>query len=141
MVNNENCEFYTMDAIDLKFPNNYFDKVLCLQNGISAFKVNPIELIEESIRVTKKGGTILFSTYSEKFWKDRLEWFQIQSDQNLIGEIDYELTKNGIIICKDGFKAITYSEKELLELASNFNVQISIIEIDNSSLFCKMTLN
>ncbi len=139
--NKEKCEFYTMDAIDLKFPDNYFDIVICIQNGISAFKVNPIKLMKESIRVTGKGGIALFSTYSNKFWKDRLEWFQIQSDQNLIGEIDYELTANGVITCKDGFKAITYSKQELSEFATNFNVQATIYEIDNSSVFCKMKVN
>ncbi len=139
--NEENCEFYVMDAIDLKFSDNYFDTVICIQNGISAFKVDPLKLFEESIRVTRKGGTVLFSSYSEKFWKNRLEWFQIQSEYNLIGEIDYDLTKNGIIICKDGFKAITYSKQEFYKLASNFNVKTSIYEIDNSSIFCKMQVN
>ena len=140
-ANKKNCEFYVMDAIDLKFSDNYFDTVICIQNGISAFKVDPLKLFKESIRVTRKGGTVLFSSYSEKFWKDRLEWFRIQSEYDLIGKIDYNLTGNGIIICKDGFKAITYSKQEFYELASNFNVRTSIYEIDNSSIFCKMKVN
>jgi len=94
--------------------------------------------MKESIRVTRKGGTVLFSTYSEKFWDNRLEWFQIQAEQRLIGEIDYGLTTKGVIICKDGFKAITYSEQKLLKLASDLSVQTTIHEIDNSSVFCKM---
>lgn len=136
--NKENSEFYSMNAIDLKFTDNFFDTVICVQNGISAFNVDPRKLIKESIRVTKKGGIVLFSTYSEKFWEKRLEWFQIQSDHRLIGEIDWKLTKNGVIVCKDGLRAITYSGEKLLELTSEFNVQASIHEIDNSSLFCKM---
>jgi 2-polyprenyl-6-hydroxyphenyl methylase/3-demethylubiquinone-9 3-methyltransferase len=134
------CELYTMDAAGLKFPDNSFDVVICVQNGISAFKLNPLQLIKESIRVARKGGILLFSSYSEKFWEYRLEWFQIQSEHGLIGEIDYESTKNGQIICKDGFKAITYSKKDFLELASNFNVHTSIYEVDESSIFCKMQI-
>ena len=130
-----------MNAIDLKFDDEYFDKVICVQNGISAFNVDPKRLLNEAIRVTKKGGTVLFSSYSEKFWEERLNWFQIQAEHGLIGEIDYNLTKNGIIICKDGFKAITYSEQDFLELASHFNVQATICEIDNSSLFCEIVIN
>lgn len=138
---NENCEFYAMDAVNLTFDDNFFDATICVQNGISAFKVNPLKLIQESIRVTRKRGVILFSSYSDKFWDDRLEWFQIQAKQGLIGEIDYNLTGNGIIICKDGFKAITYSGQEFLNLASNFNVETTLHEIDNSSIFCKMIVN
>ena len=137
----ENCEFYTMDAIDLKFADNIFDMVICVQNGISAFKVDPLRLFKESIRVTSKGGTVLFSTYSENFWDNRLKWFQIQAEHKLIGEIDYKQTKNGVIVCKDGFRAITYSEQELIEFASHFNVQITIHEIDNSCVFCEMVVN
>ncbi|NHZ85625.1 MAG: methyltransferase domain-containing protein [Planctomycetia bacterium] len=139
--NNENCEFYTMDAVDLKFDDNSFDTVICVQNGISAFNVNPVKLINESIRVIKKGGTVLFSSYSENFWDHRLKWFQIQAEHGLIGEIDYSLTKNGVIVCKDGFRATTYSGKDFLELASHFNSQTTIHEIDNSSVFCEMVVN
>ena len=135
---NNKFEFYTMNAKNLDFPDNYFDTSICVQNGISAFKVDPLELIKESVRVTKKGGTILYSSYSEKFWKHRLKWFEIQSENKLIGEIDYDLTKKGEIVCKDGFIATTCSGEKFLELASKINVQAEIIEIDNSSVFCKM---
>jgi ubiquinone/menaquinone biosynthesis C-methylase UbiE len=135
---NKNCEFLAMDAADLKFDDNTFDLVFCIQNGISAFKVDPLRLLEESIRVTKKSKKILFSYYSEKFWNERLRWFQIQAENKLIGKIDYTLTKNGVIVCKDGFRATTYSAIDFLELASHFNVESSIHEIDTSSLYCEM---
>jgi len=49
-----------------------FDAVVCIQNGISAFQVDPFELVSESVRVARDHGIIFFSTYSEKFWHDRL---------------------------------------------------------------------
>ncbi len=137
----KNCNFYVMDAIDLKFTNNEFDLTICAQNGISAFKVAPDKLLKEAIRVTRKDGIILFSSYSDSFWNDRLEWFKIQSDQGLIGKIDFNKTKNGVIICHDGFKAITYTGKEFIKLASNFNLETKIYEVDNSSIFCEMIVN
>jgi 2-polyprenyl-6-hydroxyphenyl methylase/3-demethylubiquinone-9 3-methyltransferase len=136
-----NAEFYTMNALDLNFVDNYFDAVNCVQNAISAFNVDPLKLMAESIRVTRKGGSVLFSSYSEKFWNDRLKWFQIQADHGLIGEIDFNLTRNGIIVCKDGFKAITFSAEEFLKLTSHFDVQAQIYEVDNSSIFCEMIVN
>jgi ubiquinone/menaquinone biosynthesis C-methylase UbiE len=138
--NIENCTFYEMNAIDLKFNDNIFNLVICIQNGISAFGVDPKKLIKEAIRVTCQGGIILFSSYSEMFWEDRLKWFQIQAEYGLIGEIDETLTKNGIIVCKDGFRAITYSGQDFLELASDFDVKAQIHEVDNSIVFCEMVV-
>jgi len=135
-----NCLLLTMDAIDLSFRSHMFDVVVCIQNGISAFHVDKIRLIAESIRVTKANGYVIFSSYSDKFWDDRLEWFQLQSEYDLIGEIDYEKTKNGIISCKDGFTATTVGPEEFLKLTSNFHIKSKIVEVDNSSLFCEIQI-
>lgn len=135
---NKRIQFYEMNAIDLSFEDDQFDMTICVQNGISAFKVDPDKLVKEALRVTVKTGKLLFSSYSEKFWEARLKWFQIQAENGLIGEIDYDLTNNGTIICKDGFKAITYSDREFLKLASRYNVDANIYEIDGSSIFCEM---
>ncbi|MBI5021551.1 MAG: class I SAM-dependent methyltransferase [Ignavibacteriales bacterium] len=133
-----NYNLLQMDALHLGFRDNSFDVVVCIQNGISAFHIDQKELIKESIRVTKRCGLILFSTYSEKFWNHRLEWFQLQSEAGLLGEIDYEKTRNGVIVCKDGFMATTAQPEQFLSLVSGLNVEAEIVEVDESSLFCEM---
>jgi len=133
-----NCRLLNMDAIQLGFHNRIFDLVVCIQNGISAFHVNHRDLIRESIRVTKHGGSVLFSTYSNKFWKHRLEWFQLQSDAGLLGEYDREKTRDGVIVCKDGFTAITVQPEQFLSLTEEFDVDAKVIEVDESSLFCEI---
>jgi 2-polyprenyl-6-hydroxyphenyl methylase/3-demethylubiquinone-9 3-methyltransferase len=127
-----------MDALHLAFRDNSFDVVICIQNGISAFHVDQKELIKESIRVTKHSGMILFSSYSEKFWDHRLEWFQLQSEAGLLGEIDYEKTKDGMIICIDGFTATTLKPEQFLFLVSGLDVEAKVVEVDESSAFCEM---
>ncbi len=128
-----------MDAVKLGFDDDYFDAVLCIQNGISAFHVNQTDLFRESIRVTKKGGIALFSGYSEKFWEHRLKWFQLQSEAGLLGEINYGKTKNGLIVCKDGFTANTVSPEQFIELTSNIeNISVNVTEVDESSVFCEI---
>lgn len=127
-----------MNAVDLSFCDRKFDTVICIQNGISAFKVNKQRLIEESIRVTRSGGTVLFSSYSERFWKDRLEWFRLQSEYGLIGEIDENASKDGIIICKDGFRSDTISPDEFISLTSGYGIGPIITEVDGSSIFCEI---
>ena len=136
----KSLELYEMNAIDLKFEDGEFDIVFCIQNGISAFHVDKQKLIKEAVRVTRSGGKVLFSSYSDKFWEERLEWFQLQAEHNLIGEIDYEKTGNGVIVCKDGFRVTTVFSEEFLSLCSNFNVVSEIVEEDNSSIFCVMTV-
>jgi len=129
------------NAINLPFQDNSFDVVICIQNGISAFKEDPHHLILESLRVTRPGGISLFSTYSEKFWEDRLDWFTIQAEEGLLGEIDFEKTGNGVIVCKDGFKAITFTENDFEEISSSLGLRTEISEVDESSLFCKFYVN
>jgi ubiquinone/menaquinone biosynthesis C-methylase UbiE len=135
-----NCQLLNMNALQLTFGNQSFDKVICIQNGISAFHVNQRALIKESIRVTKQGGMVIFSTYSEKFWEHRLKWFHLQAEQDLIGEIDDEKTSGGRIVCKDGFTATMVSVEQFLELTAGLKAKVQIIEVDKSSLFCEITL-
>ena len=136
----ENCVLMEMDAGKLSFPDDIFDVVLCIQNGISAFKVEPYQLLSESIRVTKPGGKVLLSTYSSKIWDERLDWFRLQAEEGLLGEIDEEKTGNGVIICKDGFKATTFTLEGFQILTATFNVKTNIVEVDGSSLFCEIKL-
>ncbi|MBC8491810.1 MAG: class I SAM-dependent methyltransferase [Candidatus Marinimicrobia bacterium] len=131
--------FYQMDAGEMGFRDNSFDIVLCLQNGISAFKVDKVRLIRECVRIAKPDGKILFSTYSEKFWNERLAWFKVQADEHLIGEIDEEATGNGKIVCKDGFSASTVSPKEFHALGNESGITGEIVEVDESSLFFVIT--
>jgi 2-polyprenyl-6-hydroxyphenyl methylase/3-demethylubiquinone-9 3-methyltransferase len=133
-----NVALLNMNATEMGFRDGAFDMVFCIQNGISAFQVEPKKLIRESIRVTRPGGKIMFSSYSENFWQYRLEWFEIQSRAGLIGEIDYSRTGNGAIVCKDGFSATTIGKEEFMDLTSDLNVRVKLGEVDRSSLFCEM---
>lgn len=129
-----NCSIQVMDAYNLDFSEE-FDIVICLQNGLSAIKGQPLQLIRQCMKVLIPGGRAYFSTYSNKFWDNRLMWFQEQADKGLLGEIDLEKTKDGVIVCKDGFVAITFSENELKKLGAESGYHYRIEEVDESSLF------
>ena len=134
--NNPRCHLLQASAEKLPFLDNSIDRVVCIQNGISAFKIDALHLIKECVRVTRKGGICLFSSYSDNFWESRLEWFSMQADEGLIGEIDWEKTANGEIVCKDGFTATTFRPADFTNLTSKLNLESEIVEIDNSSVFC-----
>jgi SAM-dependent methyltransferase len=132
--------FSLMDALHMGFGNACFDAVFCIQNGISAFHVDQRALIEAAVSVTNPGGHILFSSYAEEFWHDRLEWFRMQATQGLIGEIDEEETGNGVIVCKDGFRATTVTAAEFSRLAEGTGRKVVIETVDGSSIFCDITV-
>jgi SAM-dependent methyltransferase len=134
-----NCSLVQANALHLSFKKNSFDVVICIQNGISAFHVDQKQLIKESLRVTKYEGIVLFSSYADKFWKHRRQWFQMQADAGLLGEIDYEKTRDGVIICKDGFTATTVGPGHFLSITSDLGVAASIVEVDESGIFCEIT--
>ncbi|MDB2010487.1 class I SAM-dependent methyltransferase [[Clostridium] symbiosum] len=129
-----NCRLLTMDAHSLTFDGE-FDVVICLQNGLSAVKGNPGELIRGCLNALKPGGTAYFSTYSDKIWETRLDWFREQARKGLLGEVDEEKTKDGVIICKDGFRADTFSRQDFISLGEASGCRYEIDETDSSSLF------
>jgi len=132
------CYLFAMDAVNLGFGDRLFDRVFCIQNGISAFGIDQRKLTEEAMRVTRSGGKVFFSSYSEHFWEDRLDWFRIQAEHRLIGEIDEEATGHGVIVCKDGFRATTVGPDDFISLTSLFDIDPIISEVDGSSIFCEI---
>ena len=127
-----------MNAISLGFPNAVFDVVICIQNGISAFDVNQQDLMSEAVRVVKPGGAVLFSSYSDRFWEDRLAWLEQQAEHGLIGEIDRQRTRDGVIVCRDGFKATTIGRDGFRTLTAALGLRAAIEEVDGSSIFCEI---
>ena len=124
-----------MDASSLAFVERSFDVVVCLQNGICAFDVDQRELIRESLRVLRPGGTALFSSYAEHFWQHRLDWFERQAAAGLIGEIDHERTGEGVIVCSDGLTLTTVRPTDFALLVAGLDVSWQAVEVDGSSQF------
>jgi ubiquinone/menaquinone biosynthesis C-methylase UbiE len=136
LMNIRNVELHQMNAKSLSFENETFDVVIAIQNGISAFKVKPEILLKESLRVIKPNGKLVLSSYSDKFWDERLKWFIQQSEEKLLGEIDFKKTGDGKIVCKDGFVASTFTKEDFKKLLKKMKLKGTIIEIDKSSIFC-----
>ena len=132
-----NWDVVRMDASRLAFRDGAFDAVFCIQNGLSAFGRDRQRLVAEAARVTADGGVLLFSSYSPRIWPDRLEWFRAQSRAGLLGEIDESETKEGTIVCKDGFRAFTVGEGELRALFHVAGLTAVIQEVDDSSIFAR----
>lgn len=134
-----NCLLVNADAVTLPIRSAGLDVVACIQNGLSAFHVNGEALVREAVRVTRPGGAVLFSTYSPKFWDYRLEWFRLQSEAGLLGEIDQARTGDGVIACKDGFTGTAIKAETLMSLTGGLDVEARLREVDESSLWLEIT--
>ncbi|MBI5836958.1 MAG: class I SAM-dependent methyltransferase [Candidatus Eisenbacteria bacterium] len=129
-----------MDAARMGLSDASFDLTVCVQNGISAFAADRRALLAEAVRVTRRGGTVLFSSYAASFWEARLEWFEAQAARGLIGRIDRRATGDGVIVCEDGFRATTVDAAGFEALASDLGLACRIVEVASSSLCCEITI-
>jgi 2-polyprenyl-6-hydroxyphenyl methylase/3-demethylubiquinone-9 3-methyltransferase len=135
----DNVVLAQMNAIELALPAHSFDLVFCIQNGISAFQVDQRRLLATAVRVTAHGGTVLVSSYADAFWEQRLHWFRIQSAHGLVGEIDEAATGNGVIVCKDGFRATTVGPERLAELSRGLGVASTVETVAGAAVFCTIS--
>lgn len=62
-------------------------------------------------------------------------WFKEQFEKGLLGELDLEKTRDGVIYCQDGFKATTYTPEDLKMIGDLSGCPYQIQEIDESSVF------
>lgn len=127
-----------MDAVCLAFPPATFDLVCCIQNGISAFRVDQRALLAAAVDVTRPGGRVLFSSYAEAFWDHRLAWFRLQAREGLLGEIDEAATGRGVIVCRDGFRATTVTPDQFRSLSRGLGRQVMVDVVDDASVFCEI---
>ncbi|WMJ77472.1 MULTISPECIES: class I SAM-dependent methyltransferase [unclassified Sedimentibacter] len=128
-----NASIVAMNVHKMNF-HRPFDVILCLQNGLSAMRADST-VINKILETLAPGGTAYFSSYSAKFWDFRLKWFEEQSSKGLLGEIDYAKTQNGVIVCKGGFEATTYSPEDLQKIGEESGCPYWVQEVDESSLF------
>lgn len=125
-----------VDAAEPAFAPATFDVVCCVQNGISSFHVDQRALMQAAVRMVKPAGKVVFTSYADAFWEHRLDWFRIQSARGLVGEIDEVATRDGTIVCLDGFTATTVSPERFSELAVGLGRKVSVAVVDGSSVFC-----
>jgi SAM-dependent methyltransferase len=138
LASNKKVQFLRMEARALHFANDCFDAVACIQNGVCAFGVDQEQMLEEAWRVLRPGGVLLISTYSDSFWADRLAWFELQAHEGLIGAIDRDASRDGMIACVDGFRAGRATPAQLHGFATLLGVRTDVVEVDDSSLWCEL---
>ncbi len=129
-----NARLIVMNAHQLSFQER-FDIILCLQNGLSSMKIEPVEYMNRMMGLIAKGGKAFISGYSPEFWEHRVAWFKEQAEKGLLGEIDMDKTKDGVIVCKDGFRSATFSHEEMDAVGRKSGYEYEVTQVDGSSIF------
>ncbi len=127
-------ETHLMSVEHLDFADNSFDLVLCTQNGLSAFGIEPIVVVKEACRITKHDGRLFCCTYAKSFWPSRLQWFRSQVQAGLLAAIDETKTGDGVVACVDGFRSSSMTGEQFREIASALNLVVDIVELPSGSL-------
>jgi 2-polyprenyl-6-hydroxyphenyl methylase/3-demethylubiquinone-9 3-methyltransferase len=52
-----------------------------------------------------------------------------------LGEIDDDKTRDGVIVCKDGFTATTVRPEQFENLTAGLAIDLRVTEVDESSVF------
>jgi hypothetical protein len=97
-----------------------------------------VQLLEEALRVTREGGIVLLSSYADDFWPHRLAWFEAQAAEGLVGPIDRSASRDGVIVCEDGFRSGRLSPDAFRSLCATLGVRAEVREVDGSSVFCEI---
>ncbi len=135
-----NVDVKLMDVKSLAMDDDSFDLVLCLQNGLSAFGMDPLMILKEAWRATKPSGYLICSTYSDAFWHHRLAWFHEQANAGLLGAIDEYKTGDGTIACKDGFVSRSTTEEDFRRYAKSLQLSVETHTLNSGSLIATYTV-
>lgn len=132
------CRFARMDALRLGLGAAAFDAVVCCQNGVAAFRADPLELAREALRVLRPGGCLLLASYADAFWPHRLEWFEAQAAAGLIGPLDRSACRDGTIVCRDGFRSGRMDTAGFRALAAGLGLAARLDEVAGAALVCEL---
>lgn len=127
-----------MDAYSMNYQERS-DLILCLQNGLSAIKGNPMLLVERPFRPQERGEGFSSVLTLQNLGRTGEKWFIEQSEKGLIGKIDPTMTKDGVIRCEDGSEATTLTEQDFRRIGRSTGLRYSLEEVDGSSLFLTIT--
>lgn len=80
-INPKRHPTYLGNAEQMDFPDETFDTVLC--NGMYEFVDNPQKMIDEALRVTKKGGKVIFGFVGKDYKPYKKPWRFFEGKERL----------------------------------------------------------
>jgi len=129
-----NIELFVENAKETHFKDNTFDYVICLGNTFGNFGRDKYKILREMKRVTKKGGKIIVSIYSEKALPVRVEGYK-----KVGWVIIKKSTKERTIYTKDGLTSEQFSKRKIKKIFQKVGLNVKIVELNPISYICEAT--
>jgi SAM-dependent methyltransferase len=117
-----NSELYLENAREMHFENYTFDFVICMLNTFGDLGGFKIPVLKEMERVTKTGGKITISVWSENALEDRIEAYERAG-------MDIEEIRDQNISLKESHTSEVFSRKQLTETFNQVYLNPRIIEL------------
>jgi len=125
-----NVDFFCKNAKKIHFGDNTFDYVICMGNTFGDFGKDKLKILKEMKRVTKKGGKIFVSVYSEKALDIR------KKEYRRIG-IKIKEISNGTIYTNNHLVLEQFDKEKLKKIFNSAKLKVKIIELNPISYLCK----
>ena len=133
LSNLENVKLFLEDAKKMHFADDTFDYSLCMGNTFGDFKEDKIKILKEMKRVTKKGGKIIISVYSEKALDVRIKQYK------KIG-MKIKKVQNGTVYTKDDLILEQFTKEEIRKIFNSVGLKVKIIELNSISYLCEAVI-
>jgi 2-polyprenyl-6-hydroxyphenyl methylase/3-demethylubiquinone-9 3-methyltransferase len=127
----KNVEVFLEDAQRMHFKNNTFDYTICMGATFGNFGLNKTKILREMKRVTKKGGKIIVSVYSEKALPVRLKVYQ------KIGFLVNKVSRDGTVVGENGVISEQFSKEKLSNIFNKSGLNAKIIKLGFIAYLCE----
>ena len=127
-----NVEIFFENVKEMHFQNNYFDYSICVFSTLGNTP-RPLQkvVLGEIKRVTKNGGKIIISVYSENVLETQKQFY------NNIG-LDIAKIENEFVYTKQGLISERFTKKKLENLFSLVDLEVKIIQLSSISYICEI---
>ncbi|MBW2964575.1 class I SAM-dependent methyltransferase [Candidatus Woesearchaeota archaeon] len=117
-----NTSLHEMDASSLSFSDESFRYTICMENTFGNMPGMELRVLSEMKRVTKKGGMIILSVFSEKARDMQVENY-LMAGLTCIRDAGNAVTTN------EGLFSRRFSKDEILRLFSSIGLDCSITSL------------
>jgi ubiquinone/menaquinone biosynthesis C-methylase UbiE len=125
----KNVKFFCENAEKMHFSNNTFDYVICMGNTFGDFAKSKLKILKEMKRITKRGGKIIVSVYSEKALNVR------KKEYKRIG-IKIKRIDNGTIYAGNHLVLEQFDREKLQKIFNLAKLKVKITKLNPISYIC-----